>query len=218
MKNFNVKAFVYIFLAISGGLWFCIAFITKVDLSNAWDYLLILPKVATLDIVLFGLFAKWGWRIKYFQGWLVPFPDLNGTWEGAIQTTWADPETGEIPGPIPVILTIKQSFGAVSCVMRTEEMTSSSYAEKFQIEVDNQIRQLAYIYTSKPKLTLADRSTAHDGAIVIEIIGKPVSKLKGHYWTERKSTGEIILTFLTKNRLDEFPAELGQHPMSGATN
>jgi uncharacterized protein YdeI (BOF family) len=218
MKNLNLKAFVYIFLFVSGLLWICIALFTNIDLSKLWKFFLILPKVAAIDLVLITIFTKWGWKLKIFQGWLVPFPDLNGTWEGHIQTTWVSPDTGKSPGPIPVILTIKQSFGSVSCVMRTAEMTSYSYAEEFKLENDNQIRQLSYSYTSKPKLTVADRSTAHDGTIVFEIIGALASKLEGRYWTARKSTGEITLKFRSKNHIDEIPEDLGKHPLSESTD
>lgn len=214
MKNLNLKAFVYIFLFVSGFLWICIALLTNIDLSKLWDFFLILPKVAAIDLLFIAIFTKWGWKFKLFQGWLVPFPDLNGTWEGHIQTTWVNPDTGNLPGPIPVILTIKQSFGGISCVMRTAEMTSYSFAEEFRLEKDNQIRQLSYSYTSKPNLTVAERSTAHDGTIVFEINGTPASKLKGNYWTARKSTGEIILKFRSKTCLDEIPKDLGQHPLS----
>ena len=216
MKNLNIKAFVYIFLGISAALWLGIAIATGVDLSKVWDFVKILPKVAAIDILIVGIFVKWGWRWKRLQGWLVPFPDLNGTWQGTIQTTWKNKETGETPGPIPTILSIKQSFTQMSCVMRTEEMQSHSYIEGFKLDKDAQIRQLAYSYTSKPRPTVTERSAPHDGAIVIDIMGKPVDKLKGRYWTERKTTGEISLTFREKDLLDDFPSDLGEHPMSEA--
>lgn len=214
MKNLNIKPFVYIFLGVSGTLWIGIAILTGIDLSKFVDFILILPKVAAIDLILYAVFSNWGWRWKVFQGWLVPFPDLNGTWQGSIQTTWINPETGDKPGPIPTILSIKQSFSKISCVMRTAEMTSYSYAEEFKLEKDKQVRQLTYSYTNKPKLSVTDRSIPHEGTIVFDIIGKPVSKLKGHYWTDRKSTGEITLTFREKNLLDEMPNDLGPHPLS----
>ena len=98
--------------------------------------------------------------------------------------------------------------------MRTAEMTSYSIAEDFKLDEDRQIKQLAYVYTSKPLLAVADRSTPHDGAIILDIIGKPINRLKGQYWTARKSTGEIILTFRDKRLLDEMPDNLGDHPLS----
>jgi len=214
MKNLNLKAFIYILLGLSATLGFIIAILTGLDISKLWDFIKILPTVATIDLIFLGVFIKWGWRWKVFQGWLVPFADLNGTWQGSIQTTWKKPETGETPGPIPTILTIKQTFTKISCVMRTAEMTSYSFAEQFKLDKDNQIRQLAYSYTSKPKPAITDRSIPHEGTIIFDIIGKPLSKLKGHYWTARKSTGEITLTFREMKLLDEMPDDLGPHPVS----
>jgi uncharacterized protein YdeI (BOF family) len=214
MKNLNLKCFVYFFLVVSGILWVLIAIWVQVDLSKIFDFFSILPKVATIDLILAALFAKWGWKSKIFQGWLVPFPNLNGTWQGNIQTTWVNPVTGQRPGPIPTILTVKQSFGRISCVMRTAEMTSYSYAAEFELQQENQIRQLIYTYTSKTNPTVTDRSAIHDGTIVFEIVGNPVSRLKGNYWTARRTTGEVTLTFRCKDRLDELPQDIGPHPVS----
>ena len=55
----------------------------------------------------------------------------------------------------------------------------------------------------------------HDGTIVFEIVGTPVEKLKGVYWTARKSTGEVSLRFREKRLLEEFPKNFGVHPVSG---
>lgn len=206
----------YLFLVVSATVWLGIAVLTKIDISKLWDLAKILPQVATIDLMLFAAFTKWGWKFKIFQGWLVPFPDLNGTWQGSIQTTWTNPETGERPGPIPTILSIKQSFGKISCVMRTGEMTSYGYAEGFKLDKDQQIRQLAYSYTSKPIPTATERSRPHEGTMVFDVIGKPVSKMKGPYWTDRKTTGEINLTFRGKKLLDDIPEDLEPHLVSSA--
>lgn len=213
MKNLNFKVFLYIVLGISAVAWVVIAALTGKNMSQLNDFFGILPTVASVDLVLYLGFRQWGWKWKIFYDWLVPFPNLSGTWQGHIQTTWKNPETGEVPGPIPVILTIKQSFDKISCVMRTVEMASYSFSEDFRIEKDNQIKQLAYIYTSKPKYALDHRSLPHDGTIVFDIIGNPPSKLTGQYWTSRKSTGEITLTYRDKKILDEIPEDLANHPM-----
>jgi len=68
---------------------------------------------------------------------------------------------------------------------------------------------------SEPVPSIAHRSAPHHGTIVFEIVGEPVEKLKGAYWTARKTTGEVVLKFREKKRLDEFPSELGAHPVSG---
>lgn len=214
MKNLNIKPFIYLFVVASALSWIGIALLTGVDMSKLWDFVRLLPNVATIDLLLFAVFTRWGWRWKVFHGWLVPFPDLNGTWQGTIQTTWVNPQTGEQPGQIPTILTIKQSFGKISCVMRTGEMTSYSYAEGFKLEKEQQIRQLAYSYTSKPVPSATDRSRPHEGTMIFDVIGAPASKLKGCYWTDRKTTGEVVLTFRDKKLMDDVPKDVDLHPVS----
>lgn len=213
MKNLNLKPSIYALLVISGIAWFSIASISGLDLSEPFDFFRVLPKVAVVVLFLVGLFVKWGWKLRIFKGWLVLLPNLNGTWQGNIKTTWKDPNTSGSPALIPAILTIRQTFLKVSCVMRTSEMTSRSNSETFKLEGDSQIKQLSYSYTSKPRTTVTDRSPLHEGSIVFDIIGDPATKLKGQYLTGRKTTGEIIMTFREKNLLEEYPEDLGSHPV-----
>ncbi len=214
MKNLNFKTFILIVLVISAIVWWMIAEIKGIDLSDLWILLKQVPDVAFVNGILFALFVKWGWRSRIFQGWLVPFPDLNGTWQGTIQTSWVDPETNRSPDPIPVLLTIKQSFLSLSCVMRTAEMTSHSFAEDFKIDQEKQIKQMVYSYMSKPTVNLSERSAIHEGTIIFDILGKPVNKLSGQYWTARKTTGLIELTFREKALLDQLPSDFPNHPMT----
>jgi hypothetical protein len=90
---------------------------------------------------------------------------------------------------------------------------SCSYLEGFCIDKDAQVRQLCYSYTSKPKAALRDRSTPHDGTVLLRIIGSPVRRLEGEYWTQRQTTGTVTLTYRTAEVLDELPADLPAHPM-----
>jgi len=214
MKNLNMKPFLYLLAGFSVIVLFLAAMVQGFDLRNFLDVLRLIPIVATADGIAYIVFTAWLWRWKRLQGWLIPFPDLNGTWQGHIQTTWKDAE-GKTPGPIPTILTIKQSFGRMSCVMRTAEMESHNYLEGFCIDKDAQVRRLCYSYTSRPRTALRDRSTPHDGTMLFNIIGKPVHKLEGEYWTQRKTTGTVTLTFRTRDLFDEIPSDLSEHPVSG---
>ncbi|MEO0790660.1 MAG: hypothetical protein AAFY36_18490 [Bacteroidota bacterium] len=208
-----MKPFFYILAAYSAAVLFSAAWLKGFDLRNFVDLVKLVPVVATADGILWFIFVQWLWKWSLLQGWLVVFPNLNGTWKGCIQTDWKD-ENGDTPAPIPAILTIKQSFRRVSGVMRTGEMQSFSYAEGFRIDEDAQIRRFCYSYTSRPSSVLRERSTPHDGTILFDIVGKPVSKLTGEYWTQRKTTGSISLERLTDELLDEMPEDMPSHPMA----
>src|SRR5512145_3133319 len=176
MKNIQVKSSIYALVIISAIAWVTLAWLSNSNLSAVTSFFSLIPKVVTCDLLLVLGFAKWGWKWNVFRGWLVPFPNLNGTWTGHIFSDWTNPETGQCVAPIPVMLTINQSFFHINCKMMTGEMDSFSTAEGFNIDPDRQIKQVAYIYTSRPRINLNQRSVPHDGSIVFDIIEKPDRK------------------------------------------
>jgi predicted pore-forming effector associated with SMODS systems len=214
MKNLRAKPFAFVIFVVFAASFVAIAYQSGKTVNDLWTALAIAYKTIPVIVGAGGLFVAHAWRWRIFRGWLVPFPNLNGTWQGTIQSTWKNPETGETPGPIPAILTIKQSFIRMSCVIRTAEMTSRSYLADFWLDSNEQIRKLGYSYNSAPLPSVVHRSQPHDGTMVFEIVGSPVEKLKGTYRTSRQTTGEVVLTFRERKLLEEFPSDLGTHPMS----
>jgi len=74
-------------------------------------------------------------------------------------------------------------------------MKSYSKLSGFNIDKDNQIHQLIYVYLGKPNQKIQQRSRMHNGAIIFDI-DKENNKdiiLKSNYWTGRKTSGTIIL-------------------------
>jgi len=218
VKNATLKNTLYLLIGISALAWFSLAYFNNLNLSKIKEFFWLIPKVVSIDLLVIAIFIKWGWKFRIFRGWLVPFPNLSGTWIGFIYSDWKDPDTGQKPPPIPVMLTVSQSFSHASYLMRTSEMESSSYSEGFLIDTDRQIKKLAYSYTSKPRLSLSERSTPHDGSAVFQIIEKPKLKLIGRYWTERLTKGEIILEYHSKELLEDLPESIGEHPVTENEN
>lgn len=218
MRNVTIKSSIYLLVGVSAVAWVSLAYVSGLDLSKIKDFFVLIPKVVSIDLLVIAVFVKWGWKCKIFRGWLVPFPNLHGTWTGLIYSDWKNPETGEKPAPIPVMLTVNQSFFHISCMMCTSEMESSSYSEGFLIDSDRQLKKVAYSYTSKPRLSLSERSIPHDGTAVFQIIEKPKQKLKGRYWTERLTKGEIVLEYRSREIFEELPESLGEHPVTEPEN
>lgn len=218
MRNITIKSSLYLLVGISAVAWFLLAYLNELDLSQVKDFFGLVPKVVSIDLLVVAVFVKWGWKFKIFRGWLVPFPNLNGTWIGFIYSDWKDPDTGKRPPPIPVMLTVNQSFFQINCMMRTSEMESYSYSEDFLIDSDRQLKKVAYSYTSKPRSSLSERSIPHDGTAVFQIVEKPKQKLTGRYWTERLTKGEIVLEYHSKELLDELPESVGEHPVTEDEN
>jgi hypothetical protein len=242
MRNANLKVSLWILLVLSAIIWFLFAYFAGLDLSKISDFFGLIPEVITLDLIAITIFVKWLWRWKRFRGWLVPFPDLNGTWLGEIRSEWIDQEKSKKIPPIPAMLTVRQTFFYTSCVMQTkemrsgsygeefqideerqikqfiysyvsrpkislQEMRSGSYGEEFQIDEERQIKQFIYSYVSRPKISLQERSNIHHGTVLFEVIESPKMKLKGGYWTDRKTIGEMEFIFHSKKILEELPED-----------
>jgi hypothetical protein len=194
MRNLNKSLFVWLLLATSICVWITLAWIRSIASSDVVGLLKLLPSVVAVDCVLIGLFVKWGWRWRLLYPWLVPFPNLNAVWKGEINSTYEGRTPAERIAGLAAMLTIHQTFTNVSCVMETAEMRSSSALAGFDLNPERQQKQLVYVYYSRPKLTVSERSPMHDGAVVFDIIGSPPTKLSGHYWTTRNTRGDIELT------------------------
>jgi hypothetical protein len=122
------------------------------------------------------------------------FPDLNGTWTGHLQTTWRDPSTGEMPGPIPATFWIEQGLFRVNVRMRTGESRSRSTRCLVEADRGGGIYRLYYSYHNRPKAEVAERSARHDGSAWLELdLDAGDNRLVGQYFTERKTQGDIEL-------------------------
>lgn len=125
MKVINTKIFLYI-LAVLIVLTIFINYQLNngsVDLSF---FVECITKSVTVISLFLLIFATILWKITIFQNWLVLVPNLNGIWEGQIQSDWISPDTNEKLPPIDAQLFIRQSLFHISCVMKTAEMTSRS--------------------------------------------------------------------------------------------
>lgn len=204
MINIREEVVVWVRLGSLLAIWAALLYLSKTGLAISWEALKDLPAVVTVYVILSYISTKWLWRLPILQGWLVPFPDLQGTWEGEIRSTWKDPKANQA-SRIPVTVVIKQTFLSISCTMHTRE--SDSYSTAAQIGPDNESGglRLSYNYTNRPKATARDRLAIHDGAAILRIGNGPERSLEGEYWTNRRTTGEISLKFRSRALLSQLP-------------
>jgi hypothetical protein len=218
MHNLKRENSIYLLVGISFALLFFLAYLKEQDLSNIKEFIGLAQTVLPIDLFFIAIFTNWAWKFKIFKGWLVTCPDLNGSWVGFIHSDWKNNEKGQNVQAIPVLLNIKQSLFNLSCSMRTTEMESSSHSEGFLIDPDRQLKKIAYSYFCKPRISLSDRSIAHNGAVIFNIIEKPAKRLEGIYWTDRNSKGEIFLNYYSKEISEELPDNFGVHPFTEDEN
>jgi len=203
MKNMKQEALLWVQLGSFVAIWAAVLYLSGTGLSINWEALKKMPDAVTVYVVFAFVFTKWLWRLRLFQGWLVPFPDLQGTWDGELKSTWKDATGRTIPA-IPATLVIRQTFSSVNCALFTQESESYSAAAQINRDDESGTLYLNYNYSNRPKATIRDRSAIHDGAARLRVIETPNRKLEGEYWTGRCTVGEMSFSFRTRKLVDTF--------------
>lgn len=141
------------------------------------------------------IFNKFLW--KKIPEWLSGRPNLNGTWKGTL-TYWASPDSKDDDkdkkGKVdPFFLIIKQTFLSTKIYIFTAESKSHSLCSEIML-TEAETWKITYNYDNAPSLKLRDRSQRHRGAAELEIQKVDKSyQIKGEYWTDRWSQGELEL-------------------------
>ena len=137
--------------------------------------------------ILIALFDRWLWKLPWLHPWLVPMPDISGTWQGSLSTSYDGP-VGERRREC--YLVVRQTFSRVSVVLITSESESKDLAAAvYHDNADG--RTLAVTYENVPQLRHRERSAMHLGGMVLRIRGIPPSLLDGEYFTSRSTVGEV---------------------------
>lgn len=167
-----------------------ILFLLTQDLDNISPIgmLKIIPTTVSVELLLWFVFSKWGWKWKRFHPWLVSTPDLSGNWEGTLHYVWNGME-----GDRDTSVKILQSFNHVTVILSTIESDSRSVSASFDIDEKKGIYALYYTYVSEPQITIQDRSAIHYGTTRLRFENDNPTELKGEYWTSRDTKGSIVL-------------------------
>ena len=147
---------------------------------------------ASVISIVAASFCTYFWKCKIFKKWLVRAPNLNGRWVGKIHSDWVDETMGKKTPEIIATLTIKQSLFKISCVLDTNESSSNSISSNFLIDEDNQVLELVYVYQNNPNQNIQFKSNIHIGTAKLKISSDNDGYiLKGNYWTNRGTSGEM---------------------------
>ena len=191
MVTYNIRIFAFAILGLAFGTYIVLFLSTQnldsIDFNKALTHI---STTISINIVIWLLFIKWGWKWKVFYPWLVPFPDLSGDWSGTIKSNWKEKELE----PILTEVSITQTFFNIQVRIKTGESRSYSIGASFDIDKERGFQQLFYSYLNTPKPGVRERSEIHYGSTLLNFEGFNVTKMDGEYWTSRETTGEIELT------------------------
>jgi hypothetical protein len=155
-----------------------------------------------LATIILALYDAWLWRLPLAQR-LPGIPrSVRGTWKGTLTSFWVDPATGRSPSPKTVYLAIRQTATLISVKLFTDESRSTSSLG--QISAIDGAYVLAYLYLNIPEMRVEHHSRIHHGSTVLDVSGHPANRLRGRYWTDRDSKGELDFVERAKRIADDF--------------
>jgi hypothetical protein len=147
-----------------------------------------------------AIWDAWLWRLPLVQRLPGVVRCVRGTWKGTLTSFWVDPSTGQSPAPKTVYLIVRQTASLVSVRLVTDESQSASTMGT--VTTSDGTSVLAYMYLNKPDMRVESRSRMHHGSTVLDISGLPANHLKGRYWTDRDSKGELDFFERSNTRCD----------------
>ncbi|WP_437669479.1 hypothetical protein [Sorangium sp. So ce131] len=161
--------------------------------------------VSALSIALL-LWDAWLWRLGLLHPWPVSQPVLRGTWSGVL--TRADAE------PLTIYLVVEQTFSRI----RTRTFTAESRSASISAGLDKADGDflLAAIYRNEPDLRVQDHSRIHRGAVYLRVHGPRPTELRGCYWTDRNTKGELHFERVSPELASDFTSAAALAPPAQA--
>lgn len=197
LNRFSVS----VLLIIATAVWGAFLWILGVELS--WDYAK--PYSLTLAVLTSAL---WLFDRLLWKTWPISLfckrPNLNGTWQATLRSTYVDPSTGNHAPEIKGFAAIRQTFSSFSLRLMTEQAESFLIVGSLDVQ-DDGTSYLHGVYQSDPNILLRSNvSEIHYGSFRYRILGNPPAELNGHYWTDRNTNGSIRLFNQRKEVFDSF--------------
>jgi hypothetical protein len=150
----------------------------------------------------FTFWEKWVWKTRAAQLIATVPTNVNGTWRCTLTSSWVDPVTGRGIEPKKVYLVVRQDFSSATITLISNESRSRSSLARCVREDGSWV--LHYIYTNEPGFSARDRSPIHHGSGVVQVIGRPSSRLLGHYWTDRQTRGDLVSDDYSKRHAEDY--------------
>ncbi len=187
MVEHNVKRYVCTIIIVFIIIFIPVCFIKDAFAAGISGIVSAISTGISATALLVTCFVLYAWKWRIFKNWLVPFPNLNGYWEGCIKYNYAGKDSSR-----KIKVHIKQTFISVLVKFETKESTSKNFCGSFNIDKKRDIRQLIYSYFNEPSIRYRGRSPLHYGTAKLDISTNDKS-LKGEYWTNRGTVGTIAL-------------------------
>jgi SMODS-associating 2TM, beta-strand rich effector domain len=176
----------------------------KVDLTGIVKIWQFVASGGFLAGIYCWLFERWLWKCPWLQGWLVRFPNMQGTWVGVIipetkamqasssqgssaKKTWWEQEK-----VVPVHVTILHQFDRLTFTAKHPNSENTTRTAQLEYREISDETALYVVYHNVPDDSNAANAAAHDGCNELKFRNDGRSKsatikweLKGKYWTDK---------------------------------
>lgn len=146
---------------------------------SIYDLLSYAGEAVSLAIIISAFYEKWLWRFNFLED----TPVLNKKYKGFLVSTRDNVQR-------EFFLEIKQSLLTISVIFTTDESKSKSIVASID-EIFGE-KQLTYCFLNTPNAKVRNRSEMHYGTAMLCV--EDVNKLTGQYFSDRKTTGDLIFT------------------------
>ena len=190
-------------IVLSIALWVIGALLAGADLTLAGNLLRPIGPVLFVVGTVLTAFDLWLWHCGILYPWFVDRPDLRGTWRATFVSSYVPPGENEPVGPLEARIVIRQTFSSLHIRMLTAESSSNTVGATVSREPDGSHLILG-VYQNRPREEVTPRSSMHVGAMWLAGDGRLPDVLRGFYWTNRATRGDLTLGSRERELLSSF--------------
>lgn len=184
-----LKVYFSLVLAVALCLYFALTFLEYEPLTAAWRAI---SYGLTCITFLFGVFFKLAWRSPRIARWMRR-PIVHGVWRGTLSSDYK--QTGKTPLEIPIVFVIRQTYLTISIESFTKFQEGESKLEALIQNGRTEATRLSYVFELRRQYQGENKLTT--GAGDLRLINDS-KHLKGHYWTNSPTFGELQLELISR--------------------
>lgn len=184
-----------VFAWLTGGLWATIFFVQWqcLDIEGvkaAWRSFT--PALA-FSTLLFGVFYRIAWRSTHIAKWMRR-PIVHGVWMGTLQSDYL--RSAESPLVLPIYFVIRQTYLTLSIESFTAKQEGESTLEALIQNARTEATRLRYVFELRRQYQAENKLTTGSGVLRLVEGGR---RLRGHYWTNTPTYGELDLKLVSRD-------------------
>ncbi len=184
-----LKAFASVVFLGALGFAFIQSYFFCVDLSSV--ILRSFSQALGIFAVIFTVFYKVAWRWPLIAK-LMQKPIVHGVWIGKLRSDFGGSTDKKLE--LPIVFVLKQTYLTLSVQSFTASQQGESRLEALIRNVKTEASRLSYVFELRKIFPGANIVTSGAGDLRIESSGKI---LRGTYWTNTPTHGEIILELIS---------------------